>query len=106
MLRIQSLQCPECPAVMIRRPSGVILTSNPPQTGMEWHCYACGYTRESGGEPAGEVDDPWRDSWLAVNRVTSREREMQRIQDRVDEIVAAQPWWARWFVRAFVWARS
>jgi hypothetical protein len=86
MVSIETRQCPACPAWMVRRPTGVVLTSNPPQYPQEWWC-ACGH-REPAGIDAGQTAEQetygW---WLAVNR--------QRKHEERQAIRAGRGFWRR-----------
>jgi hypothetical protein len=87
-MKIQTIQCPECPAWAIRRPTGTVLTSNPRQSVMEWWC-ACGFRAPAEPERGNTLDDQSYDRWNAVNR--QRHAELDRLR------AAERPWWQRWF---------
>jgi hypothetical protein len=73
-MSIEAVACPKCPAWMIRYPTGVMLTSNPPQVEMVWWC-ACGYSEASAPARQSLIADQRFEWWQAVNRQRIREEQ-------------------------------
>ncbi len=87
MTNINYTSCPaQCGYQAIKRPTGKLLTSNPPKTEMEWWC-ACGSRTSAGYELGVDLDGWTRDMWNSVQRGLKFEQEMA--EER------AKPWWKK-----------
>lgn len=84
-MNIQTAQCPQCPAVMIRRSTNQMLPSNPPQIVTEWWCN-CGYREPAGADRVGSYDNTY-EQWHAANDGIQARAELAALAHR--------PWWRR-----------
>jgi len=57
------MKCPKCDKEMIKRPTGNILCTYPPQFPWNWWCGGCNHY-EQGGVDRGKTDDEiYREEW-------------------------------------------
>jgi hypothetical protein len=79
--------CPKCGARMLRRGTGMMLASNPPQYPLEWHC-GCGH-REPGGREWGKTAEQlFHEDWKRENQADTGAlvHENQGLKARVAEL--------------------
>lgn len=53
----------QCGKNMIKRGTGIVLCSNPPQYPMQWWCGGCGHTEDAGGELGVNWEDVMQKKW-------------------------------------------
>ena len=90
-MRVETDQCPQCPAQMIRRPTDSVSTqapaTMPSQVATEWWC-GCGYRMPSvptlEDVPNGDPHKLW---WVANRQRELAEEEAERRSRR---------WWRPW----------
>ena len=66
-MNIKTADCPKCPKSMIQTATGTLLTTNPPQIGMEWWC-GCGHREPAPPADRALLSDQRLEWWHAVNR--------------------------------------